>query len=102
MMLRQRSKGNSEQVELVCHKRIADAEFLLIPVDPEGLRTVHELEQRVEIRFLSRIDTFCDLLSVIVLHQKSLLDDFIYIHVGQFEFDVESAHDLGDIVRDDV
>ena len=74
-----------EQRELVADERVGPDEVGLVGVVAVGLRPVDEVEQRLEVGVLVRVDRAQRGHARVVLLQQALADDFLDVGAGELQ-----------------
>ena len=87
-----------EQRELVADERVGPDEVGLVGVVAVGLGPVDEVEQRLEVGVLVRVDLAQCGRARVVLFEQALADDLIDVRAGELQARLEAGLDLGEVV----
>ena len=87
-----------EQRELVADERVGPNEVGLVGVVAVGLGPVDEVEQRLEVGMLVRVDAAQCGRARVVLLEQALADDFLDVRAGELQARLEAGLDLGEVV----
>ena len=88
-----------EQRELVADKRVGPGEVGLVDVVAVCPGPVNEVEQRLEVGVLFRVDLVQFRRARVVLFEQALADDLIDVRAGKLHPGLEPGLDLGEVVK---